>query len=112
MHPPATPQLFATVDVRVNTFESDLLLSKAEVAVILGWLLGDAGTEVGGTKVTLVGATFEREPQAGEHAEPLAVRVQFTLGVLLGSYWIFGLKLTPAPPSKTKLTLVILTATG
>ena len=43
---------------------------------------------------------------------PLPLSVHVTLGVLLGSFWIFALKVMPLPPANTEVTCETVTDTG
>lgn len=76
------PNLFVMVTVNeaviVNASESDLFVLATEVAVKVGWLVGTAGAEMAGVYVTLLGVDWESVPQAGEHDNPAAVRLQVT----------------------------------
>lgn len=70
--------VIAMAAVMVNVSKADLLLLATEVAVIAGALFGEAGAALGGVYVTDVVVACESDPQVGEHADPLAVRLQLT----------------------------------
>ena len=93
--------------VIVNVSESNLFVLATDVALRVGWLLGAAGPELGGVYVTAAGVANESVPQAGEHAAPLAVRLQVT-PLLLESFCTVARNTTATVPAWTDVTLPVI----